>query len=347
MNTVSSTTASQESTAGSRLVRVLAEMRFFSFSLFIHTVLVVVLGTVVLFQSREAPPDFTATGSAGLMTDTSSLEPPPEMRPEEMPKDTPSTSSPATAQTTSLTMDAITTSATKSSFAVSTTSVKANLDGIGKGDASKMGKGLGLDGKGLGMGGSAMRFFGTKATGQNIVLVVDVSGSMVRGTKSPKSYAELEKEVIRVIKEMDMKSSFGLIVFSKDAKSFRSHMVRATTEDKERACNWLKKHNPSVIDDPKADEEERAFHHGTRADRGLEEAFTMGPDLIFFVSDGEPTGSKPDEVIAQVEAAQKNLPRPAAIHCIAFLADSCQRFMKNLAEKNNGLFREVNPRDLN
>jgi hypothetical protein len=90
----------------------------------------------------------------------------------------------------------------------------------------------------------------------------------------------------------------------------------------------------------------KAFHHGTRADLGLAEAFNMKPDLIFFVSDGEPTGAQPAAILAAVAEAQKELARPAPIHSVAYMADSGQKFMKDLAEKNGGMYREVNPSDV-
>lgn len=325
----------------------IADMRFFSFSLLLHTILVIVCGTVVLYRSQEEPPQFIAGGQEGLLADTSKLEPPPETPPEQVPQETPSVSTPAS-QVSSVTMDSVTTSAS-STIKVAATNIKSGLSDTGGKDAGKIGKGLGLGGDGLGMGGGGMatQFFGTKAKGQNIVLVVDVSGSMVRGNgKSSKTYNELEKEVIRVLRDMDMKSKFGLIVFSKDAKSFRTHLVSATSDEKSKAISWLKKHTPAVFEDPKAKEEEKEFHKGTRADRGLEEAFLLAPDLIFFVSDGDPTGSKPPQILEAVAAAQKNLPKRAAIHSIAYLADSGQRFMRDLAEQNNGNFREVNPKDI-
>jgi hypothetical protein len=332
--------------APSKLTQRLAEMRFFTFSLLLHSILVIVLGTVVLYQSEPDAPQFIAGGSNGLIADTSLLEPPPETKVEESPKD--SLQSSASAPVASnLQLDAITSSSNANSFTVSPTGIKPTLDGLASGAGGDAIKGIGLGGPGAGMGGNSMRFFGTRASGQQIVIVVDVSGSMVQGKgKSGKTYEELEKEVIRVIREMDLKSSFGLVVFSREAKPYRTHMVRSTNEEKERAIAWLKKHNPVVYIDPNADAEEKAFHRGTRADLGLAEAFKLAPDLIFFVSDGEPTGAKPAEILTAVEEAQKTLRRTAPIHSVAYLADSGQKFMKSLAEKNAGTFREVNPQDI-
>jgi hypothetical protein len=170
---------------------------------------------------------------------------------------------------------------------------------------------------------------------------------MIQGTgKSEATYEQLEKEVIRVLQSLELKNQFGLVVFSQDARIFKPRLVKATSDEKNAAIQWLKKHNPDVIHDPRAKDEEKQFHHGTRADRGLEEAFALRPDVVFFVSDGEPSGTTPQRVLAQVEATQQGRAIPASVHSIAYLADGGQKFMRELAERNGGSFREVNPSDL-
>ena len=93
---------------------------------------------------------------------------------------------------------------------------------------------------------------------------------------------------------------------------------------------------------------EREKHRGTRADLALDKAFRMKPDTIFFVSDGQPTaiaespGSDTVEyIMGLVEKQQSQLPRRTVIHCVAYLASGGQRFMRDLAAKNEGEFREV------
>ncbi|HET6407799.1 MAG TPA: VWA domain-containing protein, partial [Chthoniobacteraceae bacterium] len=189
-------------------------------------------------------------------------------------------------------------------------------------------------------------FMGVQSSGTSVIFVVDVSGSMISGEKSMKTYEVLEREVIRFIRNLDERSGFGIVVFSKDARSYKQQLVRATREEKDRGINWLKKLTPENYKNPKLDEEERNFHHGTRADRGLAEAFEMRPDIVFFISDGEPTGASPTQILRQVEQAQVNASKKTAVNAVAYLADSGQSFMRELAEKNGGTFREVNPRDV-
>jgi hypothetical protein len=125
--------------------------------------------------------------------------------------------------------------------------------------------------------------------------------------------------------------------------------VDAREDQKKAALAWLKKQTPMVYlsKNPK-DQKEKEKHRGTRADLALDKAFRMKPDTIFFVSDGQPTTIAEDpgadtveHIMGLVEKQQSQLPRRTVIHCVAYLASGGQRFMRDLAAKNDGEFREV------
>jgi hypothetical protein len=324
-----------------RLYVSIARARFLTVSIFIHAIILIAASSIVIFKAYMEAPDFVAGGEFVGSEDGPVAPPETQAAPvEEVQPDIKiAASSP---------MDVIASTASNSNFRVAS----ANVSRIGTGvegtseRVAGLGKGMGA-GMGGGMaGGTMLSFMGTKAKATSAIFVVDVSGSMITGTKSVKTYEVLEREIIKVVKSFAETMQFGLVVFSKDAKTYQPKLVRATSVEKERALNWLKKLSPEQWRDPKADEEERQFHHGTRADRGLEEAFAMQPDVIFFVSDGEPTGARPPQILAQVQAAQKNVPKPVVINVVAYCADSGQKFMKDLAQQNQGAFREVNPKDV-
>lgn len=224
----------------------------------------------------------------------------------------------------------------------------AGMGGFGTGIGPPGGTGSG--GMGGGGGGSGVNFFGLRSQVKTIVFVFDVSGSMIMGNKSAASYEKVEDEIIKVIQSLTPGTKFGLVGFAKEADAYRQEPVDARQEEKANAISWLKSMNPAGAlrglkpgEKPSFKEYKNGRHQGTRADLGLERAFKMKPDTIFFVSDGEPSGTTPAEVYKQVEEAQRNLTKPATVNAVAFLADSGQKFMKALAEKNQGVFREVNP----
>jgi von Willebrand factor type A domain len=322
-----------------RFVRFISQLRFLTVSFLIHTILVLLCGGVVLYRAVQTAPDFVSSGGplVNEAVDVAPLVVAVAATEQELKSD-------PTAG-----VEMLTVSTSSSQFVVPITNL-ASMNGKTLGDmASKIdgaAKGLASMGGGLKRVGGRMKFMGVQSAGTSVVFVVDVSGSMISGEKSVKTYEVLEREVIKFIKDLDEKSAFGIVVFSKDARSYKQQLVRANREEKERGVNWLKKLTPENYRDPRVDEEERAFHHGTRADRGLAEAFEMQPDIIFFVSDGEPTGASPTQILKQVEESQTAATKKTAINAVAYLADSGQKFMRELAEKNGGTFREVSPRDV-
>jgi hypothetical protein len=317
-----------------------SKLRFLTVSFLLHSIVVLLLGSVVLFRVVQPTIDFVSEGGP-LVADSVAEAPIPEGI---------QTSEHELKTDPTLGLELMSVSTANTSFVVPDAKL-LSMDGKTLGDiASRIegaAKGLvGTGGTGVEKAGGTQKFMGVQSTGTSVVFVVDVSGSMISGEKSVKTYEVLEREVIKFVRNLDERSAFGIVVFSRDAKSFKQHLVRANREEKERGVNWLRKLSPEQSQDPRADEEERAFHHGTRADRGLAEAFEMRPDIIFFVSDGEPTGATPSQILKQVEQIQSGTAKKTSINAVAYLADGGQKFMRELAEKNGGTFREVNPRDV-
>ena len=228
----------------------------------------------------------------------------------------------------------------------STDAVPNRMGGVG-GVGTSFGAGGGGGGLGGG-GGSGINFFGLRSMIQSVVFVVDTSNSMITGKKNAQTYGALEKEVDKVVKALDPMAKFGLICFSSEAVTYRTTLTNAAGFEKQRAIDWMKKQSPVEALDPKlkdkALDDARRRHMGTHADDALKRAFAMKPDTIFFISDGEPTGTSGADVILEVKELQKTLSRPAKIHVIAYVPDDGQDFMKSLAKTNEGQYREV---DLN
>ena len=60
-----------------KLQKKLAASRFFTFSMLLHVIIVVMGGSVVLFKQYVEPPDFTS-GEGGLLSGEVSVQPPAE-----------------------------------------------------------------------------------------------------------------------------------------------------------------------------------------------------------------------------------------------------------------------------
>jgi ABC-type arginine transport system ATPase subunit len=333
--------ASPKETLAARLRRQVAAARFLTISLLLHCIVVLLAGSVVLFHVLEAAPDFSAEGGnlVGEQSDALAEDAAPKLEEAQLQVQMPTSNAPA--------IEVLTTTGASS---LTLASASSSMRGLGtEGLAEKvnnLGKGL-VVGQGAGrMGGTMMNFFNTKANAQSVVFVVDVSGSMLSSPKSVQTYEVLEKEVAKVLRGLPATAKFGVVVFSREARAFREQLISATSDDKVKAINWLKKMSPEVTRDPRTSEDERQFHHGTRADLGLERAFAMQPDVIFFASDGEPTGVRPPQILEKVQALQKELPRPTVVNVVAYLADGGQPFMRDLAKQNQGTFREITLADV-
>jgi hypothetical protein len=258
-----------------------------------------------------------------------------------------------------------------------TTDVFANR-AIGLGGAGNAFGATGTPGGGGGGGGSGINFFGLRTRAKTIVLCVDVSDSMIMGgappppkpgepprtipakpQKGPQTYVALEREVARVVKSLDPSMSFSVICFAGDVAPYKTGLVPANDLEKNRAVQFIQQHNPglNIVAERKDAERQAAgfkpsaggtsvtkFNHGgTRAFAAMELAFAMNPDVICMVSDGVPTDKEANQFLKDVEERQKQLPRPAVINVVAYLADSGQKFMQDLASKNQGSFKEIKP----
>jgi hypothetical protein len=216
----------------------------------------------------------------------------------------------------------------------------AGMGGMGFGPGGGGGGGLGSG------GGGDVNFFGLRSRIKAVVFCVDVSGSMVERDTGGGNYGRLEAEVERAVRSLEPRTRFGLVTFAAAADSYKTDLVDAREDQKNAAIAWLKKQNPMAYlsNDPKA----KTKHRGTRADLALQRAFKMKPDTIFFASDGQPTtiDESPsvdtvDYIMDLVEKNQSQLPRRTIIHGVAYLASDGQAFLKGLAAKNQGEYKEV------
>ena len=124
----------------------LAESRYFMLSCVIHTVIVIIAGSVVLYKAIVEPPDFVAEGGDGLISATDDLTPPPETPADAVPTEQVAPQAP---NINSPNIDVITTSNASSNFKVAPAQVQVkintNTDSLAK-TANTIGKMSGVPG---------------------------------------------------------------------------------------------------------------------------------------------------------------------------------------------------------
>ncbi len=167
----------------------------------------------------------------------------------------------------------------------------------GTGLGNGLGGGYGLGGFGAGV--SAFDFFGIRGRGDKIVILVDVSVSMVEDEKGgPKGYEAVRNRVNKVIDAFSESALFNVVVFADAASAFSKELVVGTDDNKTKAKQFLRGFNtagnygltsgnlqPAAIGIP-------AVGGTTRLDLALTAAFEEGADTILIISDGLPNVKK-------------------------------------------------------
>ncbi len=152
------------------------------------------------------------------------------------------------------------------------------------GSAGMGGGGSGLGGDG-GLGGG-FSFMGIESTGRRIVLMFDVSGSVVnKADRTGMPMSRIREETIELIGKLPISARFNLVQFVRNYKPFSEELMPASDTNKESAIQWV---------------QNQWSDSGTMASSGrgvkssvpngiewiLEDVFKMEPDEIFIVSDG-------------------------------------------------------------
>lgn len=123
-------------------------------------------------------------------------------------------------------------------------------------------------------GQAGVTFFGARGYGNDFVFVMDVSGSM--GERNGGRLKRAQDELIKSIRQLQPENRFYLIVFNSGARQMfgnkgKAKLITATLENKSRVIGWIRKLKPGG---------------GTNPTAALELAGSLGPDAVFFLSDG-------------------------------------------------------------
>jgi uncharacterized protein with von Willebrand factor type A (vWA) domain len=166
-------------------------------------------------------------------------------------------------------------------------------------------------------------FFGiVTGKARKIAYVVDHSGSMTD------TIVYLQNEVKRSIRSLESDQSFFLTFFSSgptiDFPTNAGAMAPAEINYKREAYEFISKIKAQGQTDPSD---------------SLKKAFTLQPDVIYILTDGEFAPMIAD-LIKQLNAKHK-----VRINTICFINADGQKLLKSIAEDNNGKYRFVNEED--
>lgn len=150
--------------------------------------------------------------------------------------------------------------------------------------SAALGAGLGQGLSGGGGTGDGMSFFGVSAQGDRILLLFDVSASVVNKAKKAGIPLErIQEETIKLIGTLPISSQFSLIQFTGNYMPFTEELIAATPGNKDLAKQWVEE--KWVTSGSMSSTSAAVVQNLTGVVGVLERAAAMRPDVIFLISD--------------------------------------------------------------
>ena len=167
-------------------------------------------------------------------------------------------------------------------------------------------------------------YYGIPICAKRVVFVLDTSISM-RGAP----IEQAKQALIATIESLPEEVDFNIVMFDKGTALWQPRMMPATLASKQGAIQ-------TVIT--------RGMAAGTASHAALNAAFGLDPEVIYFLSDGDPTDGQPGVIVESM--SERNRTRRITIHTIGVVtqtggAGGLTFFMKPLAEHNFGRFQLV------
>ncbi|MFP4260365.1 MAG: VWA domain-containing protein [Opitutales bacterium] len=194
-----------------------------------------------------------------------------------------------------------------------------------------------------------MDFFGMEMSGNDVVFVIDMSGSMILKQRGIDGYEVVAKEVEKALEEMQG-VKFNVIAFGGTVDVFERRFVTADRRSIEEASKFLRERDPRNTQPEGATKVDRKHwrnykdgrHTATHAGEALKEAFELNPGLVIFLSDGNPNGEmKQDEIFEMVEQYRTDV-SPVVINTMSYKSKNGREFLERLAEISEGEFTKIN-----
>lgn len=196
-----------------------------------------------------------------------------------------------------------------------------------------------------GFGGKGLSFLGVDSTGQRILLMIDISGTVVnKATKAGIPPEKLREELITLINKLPITSRFGLIQYAGNYKPFTKELVPASQPNKTLAVDWIQ--NEWVTGGIQVSKKTVASPSGFIG--VLQAAAAMNPDAVFIITDGSykskvhPKGIPWEDIRKTAELVKDADGKRAKINIIAFeAADEDLKELRKLSNASKGNIREM------
>ena len=208
--------------------------------------------------------------------------------------------------------------------------------------------------------GAAINFFGIRDRSSSVVIMIDVSDSMFTRTGDAEAgklikhgkeqnFQTVREEAMHLVQSLGPNVQFGIVRWAGSAQSWKPELIPATDQNKLAAIDHIQQDVDMKTARPK-----KGQAGGTRHDLALKAAFSLQPEVIYMLTDGNATiaehghGMKPipaDDIYKVAADGQKGLRNSARVHVIYYLTgtdrEEEREMLMTLASRNGGQFRGV------
>jgi len=217
--------------------------------------------------------------------------------------------------------------------------------GLGTGQGGDGGGGSGGGGEGTGL-----NFFGIQTQAKSVVIVFDVSLSVLnKAQKSGIPITKIQEETMKMIDGLSINTKFNLVQFSRFYQPLAVEMQSPNEASKKAAKNWLEKEFRTDGTLPRSVRGIKAPQAGE--DNGicfvLDGVLAMQPDVIFLISDASfQSELNPSQVPwKDVEAVVKKHEKAGVATKINFIGFEMKpedkKEMRSLARGTDGTLKEI------
>jgi len=217
---------------------------------------------------------------------------------------------------------------------------------VGTGGAGN-GIGAGGSGSGGGFGGTGMSFFGIQSTGKRILLLFDVSSSVVhKADKAGVPLTRIQEETAALISKLPITARFGIIQFTQNYKPFKPELLPATDQNRAAALDWIKS---EWVASGSMSASSKVVSNSQGLVGVLELAANMQPDVIFMITDAsfqwKPGGNIEDIPWKEIDKIADGALQGAGgcqINVIGFeMKPEDKKGVGSIVRKSGGKLREI------
>lgn len=230
-----------------------------------------------------------------------------------------------------------------------TLALDPSLDGLNAAalaGAAGMGSAQGMAGGGG--TGSGMSFFGIRAQAERVLLIVDISQSVLtKAQRAGVPMSNVKEEALELIGGLGVNVHFGMIQMARNYMLFQDELIPATDANKTLALEWIENEWIEEGQMPRR----RSVVSNPRGLAGvLERAFQMRPDVIFIVSDANfywhPDGASATiphrEIRRVIDENKRETGRATMIHLVGFeMRSEDRREWRRIVRSTGGSIREI------